>query len=91
MKKLLIFTLALGFTFCILMANASQEKKSTPASPDTTGVQENKSKRLEPKQKLKEYKPVKEEISPMKSDTLKRFIPERPLLRLKDSSQNNSH
>ena len=86
-----MFILALGFTFCIQMANASQEKKSTLASPDTTGVQENKSKRLEPKQKLKEHKPIKEETSPMKSDTLKWFIPERPLLRLKDSSQNNSH
>jgi hypothetical protein len=73
------------------MANTTQEKKYTPASPDTTGVQKNKSKRLKPKQKLKEHKPIKEEISPIKPDTLKRFIPERPLLRLKDSSQNNSH
>ena len=90
MKKLLIFTLALEITFCILMANASQDKKSTPASPDTTGVQEHKAKKLEPKKKLKEHNPLKEEISPMNSDTLKFFVPERPLLRLKDSSQNNS-
>ncbi|MGA3288160.1 MAG: hypothetical protein ABSD46_12120 [Bacteroidota bacterium] len=91
MKKLLIIVLALGFTFCILSANATQEKKSTPASSDTTGVQKNKSKKLKPKQKLKEYKPTKEEISTRKPDTLKLFIPDRPLLRLKDSSQNNSH
>ena len=91
MKKLLIFTFALGFTFCILMANATQEKKSTPASLDTTGVQKNKSKRQKPKQMLKEHKPVKEEINSRILDTLKRFVPERPLLRLKDSSQNNSH
>jgi hypothetical protein len=90
MKKLMIIALALGFTFCILSSNAVQDKKSPPGSSDTTGVQENKSKRLEPKQKLKEHKPIKKEINPTKPDTLKLFIPDRPLLRLKDSSQNNS-
>ena len=89
MKKLLIITLALGFTFSILTVNATQEKKSTPALSDTTGVHKNNPQKLNPKQKLKEYKPIKEEISMKKVDTLKRFIPDRPLLRLKDSSQNN--
>jgi hypothetical protein len=91
MKKLFIIALALGFTFCILSANAIQEKKSTLVSLDTTRVQKNKSKKLNPKQKIKEHKPIKEEISPKKPDTLKLFVPDRPLLRLKDSSQNNSH
>jgi len=91
MKKLMIFILASGFTFCILMANATQEKKATSVLSDTTGIQKNKSKKLKPELKLKEYSPTKEEISPRKSDTLKLFIPERPLLRLKDSSQYNSH
>ena len=90
MKILLVITLALGFTFCILTANSTQEKKSTPASSDTTGVRNNKPKKLNPKQKLKVHKPINEEISTRKVDTLKRFIPDRPLLRLKDSSQNNS-
>jgi len=90
MKKLLIVILAFWFTFCILTANATQDQKSTPASSDTTGFQKNKPNRLKPKQNLKNHKPIKKEIIPIKADTLKRFIPDRPLLRLKDSSQNNS-
>ena len=91
MKKLLIITLVLGFTFYILTANATQEKKSRHTLSDTTGVQKNKSKKLIPKQKIKEAKSLKEELNPSKLDTFKRFIPDRPLLRLKDSSQNISH
>ena len=91
MKKLLIITLALGFTFYIITAKATQENKSAPASSDTTGVQKNKLKKQTPKQMLKEHKSIKKEISPNKSDTLKLFVPDRPLLRLKDSSHNNSH
>jgi hypothetical protein len=90
MKKLLIIVLVLGFTFCILPANAAQEKKSTPASSDTTGAQRNKSKKQAPKQKLKEPKPAKEEMGPRKLDSLNREL-YTPLLRLKDSTQNNSH
>jgi hypothetical protein len=91
MKILLIIVLALGFTFCILPANATQQKKARPASSDTTGFQRNKSKKQLPKQKLKEHKPAKEEMGSRKLDTLKLFIKDTPLLRQKDSSQNNSH
>jgi hypothetical protein len=90
MNKLLIITLALGFTFCHLTANIAQEKRNKVTSPDTTGVQKNKPNRLRPKPKLKEQKPIKEEVNMKKPDTMKIFIPDRPLLRLKDSSHNNS-
>jgi hypothetical protein len=86
MKKLLVIVIALGFTFCILSANTTQEKKSTPASSDTTGAQKNKSKKQLPKQKLKEHKPAKEEVGPVKIDSLKIKL-NTPLLRLKDSSK----
>jgi len=91
MKKLLIIALTFGFTFCILLANATQEKKATPTSSDTTDVQKNKSKRPKHEQNIKEYKPTNKGTSSRKVDTLKLFIPDRPLLRIKDSSQNNSH
>jgi hypothetical protein len=91
MKNLLMTTLVLGLTFCFLTANATQENRSKHTLSDTTGVQKNKSKKLLPKQKIKEDKPINKELNSSKIDTFKRFIPERPLLRLKDSSQNNSH
>jgi hypothetical protein len=91
MKKLLIIVLALGFTFCILPANAAQEKKFTPVATDTIGARKNKSIKQGPKQKVKENKPAKEEIDLRKLDTLKLMILDRPLLRQKDSSQNNYH
>ena len=90
MMKYLIIILALAITFCNLPAQATQEKKSTPAPSDSTGVQENKLKKQGPILKVKEHKPSKEEMTPGKIDSL-RFIIDRPLLRLKDSSQNNPH
>jgi hypothetical protein len=90
MKNYLIIIVALAITFCFLPAHTKQEKKSTPASSDTTGVQENKLKKQGPRQKFKEHKPVKDEMVPGRIDSF-RIMLDRPLLRLKDTSQNNFH
>ena len=90
MKKLLVIVMAFGFTFCVLSANATQDKKNKLVSSDTTGTQRNKSKKQLPKQKLKEHKSAKEEMGQRKLDSLNHEL-YTPLLRLKDSTQNNSH
>ena len=90
MKKLLVIVMAFGFTFCVLSANVTQDQKNKSASSDTTGTQRNKSKKQLPKQKLKEHKSAKEEMGQRKLDSLNREL-YTPLLRLKDSTQNNSH
>jgi len=89
MKTLFVIGLVFGFTFCNLTGNIAQGKISVPAPSDTSGTQIFKTKKLKPKQMLKEHKPVKEKMDSRKLDTLNRrlFIPQRPLLRLKDSSQ----
>ena len=89
MKKLFVTGLVFGFAFCILMGNVTQGKNSMPALSDTSGNQKTKLKKQEPQQKIKEHKSVKEKADPMKLDSLKRglLMPQRPLLRLKDSSQ----
>jgi len=89
MKILFVIGLLLGFTFCILSGNIMQGKNSLPALSDTSGTQKFKLKKQEPQQKLKEHKSVKEKKDMRKLDTLKQklWLPQRPLLRLKDSSQ----
>jgi hypothetical protein len=71
MKKLFIIALALGFTFYILPANPTQQKKAKPASSDTTSFQRNKSKKQLYKQKSKEHKPVKKGRGSVKPDSIK--------------------
>ena len=89
MNKLFVTGLVFGFACCILMGNVTQGKNSMPALSDTSGTQKYKLKKQEPQQKLKEHKSVKEKTDPGKLDTLKQglLIPQRPLLRLKDSSR----
>ena len=88
MNNFMKIILASAITACLLPANTTQERKGALLSADTTGVQEHKLKEQGRKQKAKEQRSVKKALIPGIPDSLK-IIFDRPLLRLKDSSQNS--
>jgi hypothetical protein len=89
MQKLLVLAVAAGFAVSFLHANDLQFKKYYPASSDTTVTRDNKNQKQVPKQKLKINSSSKKDTVPAKLDSFK-IKTDTPLLRQKDSSQNNS-
>ena len=87
-KILFVLIVALECTFVLLPAQIMEHKNIPPASADTAGTQKMKIKEQIQKKKGKTTSPVREQKKPLLIDSLKTRI-DLPLLRLKDSSQNN--
>jgi hypothetical protein len=89
-KKMIVLVVALGCISDLLPARSMEHKNILPASADTAGTQKMKLKEQIQKKKNKMPSPVREQDHPMLIDSFKMML-DRPLLRLKDSSQNNIH